>query len=184
MLRLFVAIPLPAVVRERLSMIQAGVPKARWLDQETLHLTLRFVGEVEDHVGQDVAAALDRVDAPGFDLRLTGVGYFGSDRKPTVLWVGVDRCDPLILLKEKVDAAIRQAGILREGGKFRPHVTLARLPPSTPVGRVGRWMENNGLFRSPPLSMTQFTLFASHLGSERAIHTPLRDYRLETADLL
>lgn len=184
MLRLFVALPLPAVVRERLSMIQTGVPKARWLDQANLHLTLRYVGEVEDHIGHEVAAALDRVDAPGFDLRLTGVGYFGSDRKPTVLWAGVERCEPLHLLKEKVDSAVRQAGIPRDGGKFRPHVTLARLPVSTPVGRVGRWLENNGLFRSPPLSMTEFTLFSSHLGSERAIHTPLRDYRLETADLL
>ena len=184
MLRLFVALPLPALVRDGLAMIQTGVPKARWVDRDNLHVTLRFVGEVEEHTGQDVAAALDRVDAPGFDLRLTGVGHFGSDRKPTVLWAGVERSEALSLLKEKVDAAVRQAGIPPEGGKFKPHVTLARLPPSTPAGRVGRWLENNGLFRSPPLAMTEFTLFASHLGSERAIHTPLRDYGLETADLL
>jgi RNA 2',3'-cyclic 3'-phosphodiesterase len=184
MLRLFVALPLPSAIRDRLSMIQTGVPSAKWVDPENLHLTLRFVGEVEDHIGHEVAAALDRVDAPGCDVRLTGVGHFGSSRRPTVLWAGVDRSDPLFLLKEKVDSAVRTAGIPPEPGRFRPHVTLARLPPATPAMRVGRWLENNGLFRTPPLAMTGFTLFASHLGSSRAIHTPLREYGLETADLL
>jgi 2'-5' RNA ligase len=77
MLRLFVALPLPVAIRDRLAMIQTGVPNARWMDRDNLHLSLRFVGEVEDHVAHEVAAALDRIDAPGFDLRLTGVGHFG-----------------------------------------------------------------------------------------------------------
>ena len=88
MIRLFVALELPEAVRTRLSMLQGGVPGARWSTDEQLHLTLRFIGEVDDNVAHDIDDALAGIRAPAFTLELAGVGEFGG-KNPRALWAGV-----------------------------------------------------------------------------------------------
>src|SRR3546814_8570820 len=95
MIRLFTALSLPDAVRSRLAMLQSGVPGARWIRPENLHVTLRFIGEVDQHVAADLDAELARTVAPGFDLSLDGVGHFGPARKPTSLWAGIGRSEAL-----------------------------------------------------------------------------------------
>lgn len=177
MLRLFVALDLPGEIRDRLVMLQAGVPGARWVKPENLHVTLRFIGEVEDPVAQDLDAALVRVAAPEFALQLDGVGHFGSERKPQVLWAGVARSEPLQFLRDKVDRAVVAAGLSPDERKFRPHVTLGKLKEA-PAERVARWLSGNALFLAGPIAMHGFGLYRSHLYSEGAIYEELVHYPL------
>ena len=180
MIRLFVAIELPGDVRARLAALCVGVPGAKWVKAENLHLTLRFIGEVDGHRFEDIAAALGEVRAPAFDVALDGVGFFGG-RRPRVLWAGVARTAALDHLHAKVESALVRAGCEPEGRKFTPHITLARLN-NAPAGRVRGFVSDHNLFRAGPFPATEFTLFSSFLSQEGALHTPEAVYPLSPAE--
>ena len=91
MVRLFVGVELPEDVRERVAALCAGVPGARWVPPENLHLTLRFIGEVDGGEADDIYHALSAVRPRSFDITLSGVGHFGSSSEVKSLWVGVER---------------------------------------------------------------------------------------------
>ena len=178
MFRLFVALDLPEAIRARLTMLQAGVPGARWVRAESLHLTLRFIGEVDGGVAEDLDMMLRRVRARAFSFRLSGVGHFGPDRKPHMLWAGVDRSEALAGLRDRVERAAVSAGLPVEDRKFMPHVTLARLKdPSLP--RVRRWLTEQALFGSANIHADRMVLFRSHLGRDGALYEPLAEYPLQ-----
>lgn len=177
MIRLFVAIDFPDDVRERLAGLAGGVPGARWTDPSSLHLTLRFIGEVPDDTADDVDAVLSDIEAPGFDLTLGGVGMFGSNRSPRVLWAGVGRSEPLMHLQGKVESALVRCGLPAEERKFSPHVTLARLKDA-PRERIGRFLEEHGLFHAGAFRVDHFTLYRSLLGKGGAVYEALRKYPL------
>jgi 2'-5' RNA ligase len=181
MIRLFTALDLPPDIRERLVMLQSGVPGARWIRPENLHVTLRFIGEVDEHVVEDLDAALGRTVAPGFELRLEGVGYFGPVKRPANLWAGVERSDAIQFLHDKIDRALVAAGLSPDDRKFRPHVTLARLKADSRTDRIGRWLEENALFRAGPIPVSRFVLYRSHLGSDGSVYEPLMEYPLAEA---
>lgn len=178
MTRLFVAIEFPERVRERLAGLAGGVPGARWVEPENMHLTLRFIGEVEGGALPDVDAALSAVRAPGFDLVLDGVGQFGQGRKARVLWAGVARNEALAHLNQKVESALVRAGLPPEERRFSPHVTLARLKEPQPE-RVARFVEERAAFRSEPIPVRGFTLFESRLGGGGPVYVPLGEYGLD-----
>lgn len=177
MLRLFVALDFPADVRDRLAGLGGGVPGARWTAADSLHLTLRFIGEVPDDTAADIDAALAEVRAPAFDLILDGVGVFGQGRNARVLWAGVERSEALAHLQAKVESALVRCGLPAEERRFSPHVTLARLK-GAPQDRIGRFLAERGLFRAGPLRMDHFTLYRSHLGKGAAVYEGLREYPL------
>src|SRR5690349_4525489 len=126
MQRLFVALPLPDDVAESLVRIQAGVPGARWQTREQLHLTLRFIGEVDGREQSAAHDALFAIDAPAFSLALHGVGEFGGKR-PAALWAGVRSSEPLMHLQKKIETALMRVGFASDRQRYLPHVTLARL---------------------------------------------------------
>ena len=132
--RLFTALEIPRDAALSLSLLRGGLPGARWIDVENYHLTLRFIGDVEGHVADEIANALDRVHRPAFSLALSGVGAFGS-KKPHSIWAGVDR------LARPRGAAGRDRAHLpahrraADPRKFVPHVTLARLKNAEPDRR-------------------------------------------------
>lgn len=177
MIRLFVGIALPEPVRHELAGLCAGVPQARWVAPESMHLTLRFIGEVDEGVAQDIHDGLATVRAPGFALDLAGVGVFGPDRHPSALWVGVDRSPALVHLRDKVDSAVVRAGLPHEPRKFTPHVTLARFrePPGV---RLGDFLAHHAMLRLPPIAVGHFTLFSSHLGRNGATYAAEAEYSL------
>ena len=182
MFRLFIAVALPEPVRARLSMLQHGVPGARWVPPENLHLSLRFLGEVDGGVAHDLDGALGRVRAPAFTLNLDGVDQFGDRRAARVLWAGVVRSDPLQQLHDKVDRAAVAAGLPPDDRKFRPHVTLARLketrPKAAALPRIQQWLAHNNLFSVGPIAVDRFVLYRSHLGQEGARYEALAEYAL------
>jgi 2'-5' RNA ligase len=180
MMRLFVAVGVPEGLAQRLSILQSGQPGARWVAPESMHLSLRFIGEVPRDAAEDIDEALARVTAPGFDLHLQGVGTFGQGAKARALWVGVTPSDALNFLQAKVESAIVRAGHAAEGRKFTPHITLARFNHADPR-RLQSFVEGNSLFRAGPWTIDHFTLFESRMGKGGSVYTPLADYELQHA---
>ncbi len=125
--RLFVGVELPQRIRTGLSALQGGLRGARWVAPESLHLTLRFIGEVDRRQAEDIAAELGALRAPRFAVRLAGAGTFGSDRRPRALWAGIAPSPDLHRLKRQVDSLCARAGLGPDERRFAPHVTLARI---------------------------------------------------------
>jgi RNA 2',3'-cyclic 3'-phosphodiesterase len=174
MLRLFVGIDLPPEVKLRVSILCSGVPGARWVDAGNYHVTLRFIGEVDEGAASDIDAALMQVRAPRFSLSLQGVGNFGT----RALWVGVERNPALGALRDKIESAIVRAGFEPEGRRYAPHVTLARLR-NTAEERIQAFLAQNALFRAGPFDVTQFSLIASYLTKSGSIYEDQADYALK-----
>ena len=177
-MRLFVALSLPETLRSRLCGLCNGLPGARWVAPDNLHLTLRFIGEVDGRDAEDIDAALSGIHFPRFALTLSGVGEFGDGRRLRSVWVGVEANEMLERLQSKVEQALQRAGQPPEKRKFKPHVTLARFK-SHPGGRLESYFAERSLFRCPPFEVTAFTLYSSYLAHEGAIHSPEADYPLE-----
>ncbi len=176
-MRLFVAIALPEELRARLSTMQQGVPAARWVDPDNLHLTLRFIGEADGVQAQDLDAALTQVRAERFDVTLTGVDCFGRGRKSRALWAGIAPCPELDRLRRKVEQAVRAAGFAPKRRKFKPHVTLARFK-GDPGDRLDDYLAYHAAFRAEGFEARAFVLYASLLAQAGAIHTPEAAYPL------
>jgi 2'-5' RNA ligase len=177
MIRLFVGLELPAEIRQRLGMLCAGVSGARWVRPESFHLTVRFIGEVDEGRFDDIHMALSRIKAAPFELTLSGVATFGKNSAPHTLWAGVQRNDTLASLHAKVERALVTIGFEPEGRKYAPHVTLARLKEAPPA-RLGAYVAENALFRAGPARIDGFVLFSSFLSRSGAIYEPEARYSL------
>ncbi len=157
----FIAIDLPIAIRDELMLIGSGVPGAYWIDEEQLHLTLRYLGELDGALLRNVQSALERIEAATFPLQLQGVGFFPPRGEPEVLWVGVDKSAPLETLRTKVDALCTRLGVTPDRRKYAPHVTLARLHDA-PDSRLARFAVEHALFKTQVFKPQSFTLYASH----------------------
>jgi 2'-5' RNA ligase len=176
MIRLFVALALPDSVAERLKLLQFGVPGARWMEREQLHLTLRFIGEVD---GRDAAAiddALSLIKSPRFSLALKGVGEFGG-KTPRALWAGVREEGDVAHLQRKIENALQRVGVAPEERKFKPHVTLARLR-ATRTGHVMDYLADHALFASEPFDVNTFILYSSKPTPNGSLYRAEKAYRL------
>lgn len=173
MLRLFVGIGLPPELKLRLSLLCAGVPEARWVDSGNFHLTLRFIGEVDEGLASDIDAALLRVEQTRFQVTLAGVGQFGT----RMLWVGVEKSPPLLQLQGKIENVLQRLGLPPEGRRFTPHVSLARLRP--PLGpKLPAFLAEHALFRAEPFEVKEFALVASYLSKSGSIYEDQAEYPL------
>lgn len=177
--RLFVALRFPDPVHEALEALTWGVPDASWGPSSQYHLTLRFVGDPAPLATDDVARALRGVRAPAFRLALRGTGHFPLRDDPEILWVGVEESEALTTLRNRVEAALRRAGLPPEGRNFHPHVTLANVKASDPRA-VGEFHVRNGLFRVDDVPATEFVLCSSVLKPGGAEHTVEEAYPLES----
>ncbi|MFC5992248.1 RNA 2',3'-cyclic phosphodiesterase [Limoniibacter endophyticus] len=157
--RLFTALEIPRDAAMSLSLLRGGLPGARWIDVENYHLTLRFIGDVECHVADEFAEALDRIERPAFSLALSGVGAFGG-KKPHSIWAGVSPSPQLHLLQADIDRVCLRLGIARDPRKFSPHVTLARLRNTKPE-EAARYLSARGNFATMPFKVGRFVLMSS-----------------------
>ncbi|HWK64679.1 MAG TPA: RNA 2',3'-cyclic phosphodiesterase [Rhizobiaceae bacterium] len=156
--RLFTALEIPRDAALSLSLLRGGLPGARWVDVENYHLTLRFIGDVEGHVADEVANALDRVRRPGFSLTLSGVGAFG--KKPHAVWAGVAASPDLNALQAEIERICQRLGLPADPRKFSPHVTLARLKNANPAD-VAHYLSARGNFAAQPFRVSRFVLMSS-----------------------
>ena len=176
-MRLFVAITLPEDLRACLAGLQQGLPAARWVDPDNLHLTLRFIGEADGDQAQDLDAALSQVRAERFPITLAGIGCFGKSRKSRALWAGVEPTTELDRLRRKVEHAVQAAGFAPGGRKFKAHVTLARFK-GDPGPRLHDYLACHAPFRAEAFEARGFVLYSSFLAQAGAIHTPEVVYSL------
>jgi RNA 2',3'-cyclic 3'-phosphodiesterase len=183
MFRLFVAIDLPELVKEKVAGIVTGeFTGARRVPREQLHLTLRFIGEVEAERFRAIKNALSGIMAPPFSLTLKEVGHFPPGKHPRVLWVGVEESGPLRELRNKIELALIDAGVEAEERGFSPHITIARLKETTPA-RVAVLEEKHQLFAAGPFPVEEFFLYSSTISREGAIHKKEAVYRFANVPL-
>jgi RNA 2',3'-cyclic 3'-phosphodiesterase len=157
--RLFTALEIPDDVRESLSLLRGGLPGARWIDAENYHITLRFVGDVDDVIAREIIFMLSRVQRRGFELRLNGLSSFGG-RKPRAVVATVASSPQVMELQAEHERLMQRIGIEPEGRKFTPHITLARLR-DTSSQDVAEYLSARGGFRSAPFQVSNFVLFSS-----------------------
>jgi 2'-5' RNA ligase len=172
--RLFVAIRPPESIRDELIDAMDDTPDFRWQDEEQLHLTLRFVGEIERPIANDLASALSHVRSAPFQLRLSGVGRF-EQRNSGALWAGVEPREPVSKLASKVERVCVGVGLDPERRAFHPHITLARWKGRR-TREVQRFLERHGGLASEPFLVDGFTLFESRLSRHGAHYEEIAEY--------
>jgi RNA 2',3'-cyclic 3'-phosphodiesterase len=177
MLRLFVGLALPPEQRLTLSILCRGVPGVKWVDPGNYHVTIRFIGEVDEGVAADIDEALAGLRFKPFELAIAGAGSFGPEDRPRVVYAGLDRSEPLAKLHEKVETALMRAGLLPEGRRFTPHVTLGQVKNGNPI-EIRRFTAENNLLRLPPFRVEAFQLVRSYLTKAGAIYEDVADYLL------
>ncbi|URW77006.1 RNA 2',3'-cyclic phosphodiesterase [Sphingomonas donggukensis] len=174
--RLFVGLRPPRPLRAIASATMAGVAGARWQEDAQLHVTLRFIGEVDGARAADIADVLATIRAPALALALalSGVGLFDRRGRPTALWAGVTAREAVTALHRKVDAVLMRIGIAPDHRAFLPHMTLARLNAGS--GPVDRWIADHAALASAEVAIDDVRLFESRLGKGGASYTTVARY--------
>jgi RNA 2',3'-cyclic 3'-phosphodiesterase len=157
--RLFTGLEIPPEIAQTLSMLRGGLPGARWIDPKNYHVTLRFIGDVDDDVAREVASLLGRVRRGPFELRLDGITSFGG-KKPRAVVSTIAPSPALMEAQAEQERLMQRIGLEPEGRKYTPHVTLARLRDASSRD-VAEYLSARGLFRTPPFRVSGFALFSS-----------------------
>jgi 2'-5' RNA ligase len=174
--RLFVAIRPPEDIRDLLIDAMDDSPALRWVGDEQLHLTLRFIGEVERPTADDISDCLGEIRFPAFQLRISGVGRF-ERRNGGALWAAVTPREQVTELAAKVERACVRAGIEPERRAFHPHITLARWNRRN-AEAVHAFERRNGDLASEAFAVSEFTLFESRLSRHGAHYEQVASYAL------
>lgn len=174
--RLFVAIRPPETVRELLLEAMDDPAAFRWQDEEQLHLTLRFIGEVDRPLAEDIAVALGTIRARRFFIQVKGVGRF-EQRSSGTVWAGVEPKKPLAALAAKIERICQQAGLEPERRAFHPHITLTRWKGRR-TREVAAYLERERSLASEPFEVDQFILFESRLSKHGPHYEEAASYPL------
>jgi RNA 2',3'-cyclic 3'-phosphodiesterase len=156
--RLFTALEIPSEIRQSMAQLRGGLPGARWVDPENYHLTLRFIGDIDDALAEEVADMLGQVERRAFSLRIDGLDSFGGN-KPRAVVAAVSPIAQLVELQAEHERIMQRVGLQPER-KYKPHVTLARLR-DTSSRQVADFLSIRQPFRSPPFSVSRFVLYSS-----------------------
>lgn len=178
--RLFIALHLPQPVKSGLLRLKTAIPTARWSDERQFHLTLRFLGNIEDKQVGKIETALSQIALPAFEMSIKGVGCFPENiNKPTrVLWAGISAPKALFDLQKQVELSMIGAGFGEQDKPFSPHITLARLKTDKPLGVVKSFLDGNRDYASDAFQVTNFALVESKLHPSGAIYTDRRVFEL------
>jgi RNA 2',3'-cyclic 3'-phosphodiesterase len=157
--RLFTAVEIPRHIASHLAMLKGMLVGARWVDTENYHLTLRFVGDIDDVAANSLVSTLGEIHFDAFQLSFCGLGSFGGN-KPRVVWAGLRSSEPLVRLQKMHERAARLAGLEPETRNYSPHVTLARLQ-DTRAQAVAEYLSYFGGFMTEPFEISRFVLFSA-----------------------
>ena len=177
--RIFIGLEVPTDIGASLSMLPGGLPGARWIEPENYHITLRFIGDVDDALAREIAYLLGQVRRRSFELRLDGLSSFGG-RKPRAVVANVAPSQALMDLQAEHERLMQRVGLDPEGRKYTPHVTLARLRDSS-SRQVADYLSERGSFRSAPFRVERFVLYSSRDSVGGGPYVVEADYPLETA---
>jgi 2'-5' RNA ligase len=157
--RIFTGLEVPPDIAQELGMQRGGLPGARWIDPENYHLTLRFIGDVDDATAREVAWLLGQVRRREFELSFEGLTSFGG-RRPRAVVATLAQTPSLMELQAEHERLMQRVGLEPEGRKYTPHVTLARLRDST-SRQVADYLASRPLMRPLPFAVSRFVLFSS-----------------------
>jgi 2'-5' RNA ligase len=174
--RLFVAIRPPESIRDLLTDAMDDSADFRWQDDGQLHLTLRFVGEVDRPVAEDLAVGLSRVHAAHFSLRISGAGRF-EQRGSGSLWAGVEPKEPLVALASKIERVCQAVGLEPERRAFHAHITMARWKGRR-SREVADFLERVRGLASETFEVDSFILFESKLSRHGPHYEEIATYPL------
>jgi 2'-5' RNA ligase len=179
--RLFVALEIPAEVRAGLAVLirefRALAPQLKWVRAESLHLTLKFIGETESAKLDAIRAALATVgSSDALELTVQGIGFFPDDQRPRVLWAGIRAPTGLAQLAVEVDASLASLGLAREQRPFAPHLTLARLAGARPPEPLLQAIQRGPARAFGTWQVTEFHLIESRLKPAGAEYTTLQSF--------
>jgi 2'-5' RNA ligase len=173
--RLFTAVEIPAQVGQSLALLRGGLPGARWIDPENYHLTLRFIGDIDDGLAREITYILGQVTRPGFDLRIDGLDSFGG-HKPRAVVAAVPAVPELIDLQADHERLMQRIGLAADR-KYKPHVTLARLR-DTSSRQVADYLSTRQPFRSASFPVSRFVLYSSRASMGGGPYVVEADYPL------
>ena len=157
--RLFTGLELPDELGLSLSFLRGGLPGAKWIDVENYHVTLRFIGDIDDGTAEEIAHELRRVRRGQFDLRIEGITALGG-RQPHSLIAKVTPTPALIELQGEHERICQRLGLPAEARKFLPHVTIARCK-GVSHGAVAQWLALRGGFSGGSWTAERFVLYSS-----------------------
>ena len=161
MIRLFAGIDLPEDVKEHIYTLRGGVHGAKWVNKENLHVTLRFIGNIDETDAEYLHANFCRIQARAFNLALTQVGFFATGSQIRHLWTGVSNFNDLDFLHDKIDTIVQRHNLGADTHKFHAHVTIAKLRGASEED-VFKFLAYNNLFRTREFRVDKITLFSSH----------------------
>jgi 2'-5' RNA ligase len=157
--RLFTGLEIPREIVDALAILRGGLPGARWIDPENYHVTLRFIGDIDDVLAHEIASMLDQVKRRGFELRFDGLSSFGG-RRPRAVIAAMQPVAPLLELQAEHERIMQRVGLEPEGRKYSPHVTLARLRDSS-SRQVADYLAARGPLNGLSFPVSRFVLFSS-----------------------
>jgi RNA 2',3'-cyclic 3'-phosphodiesterase len=174
--RLFTGLEIPAEIGRHLSSFRGGLPGARWIDPENYHITLRFIGDIDDRLAHDIASLLDGVRRRSFEVRFANLTSFGG-RKPRAIVAAIEPVQPLVELQSELERLMQRLGLEPEGRKFMPHVTLARLRDSSSRD-VAEYLSTRGPLFGSAFRVSRFVLFSSRASVGGGPYVVEADYPL------
>jgi 2'-5' RNA ligase len=185
--RLFVALDLSEEVRAALAQfcdkLRSEFPSARWVRTEGIHVTLKFIGEVnEDRVAViESALASVRSSAP-VEMKFRGVGFFPDTRRPRVFWAGIEGSPNLAEIAAQIETGLAPLGIARESREFKPHLTLARIQDARGIEKLHDAVRRQGSTDIGSVRTNEMHLYQSHLGRGGSKYILLKTFAFSTVD--
>jgi RNA 2',3'-cyclic 3'-phosphodiesterase len=197
-MRIFIGIDLDEEVRARISRFLEGVqgfaPLARWMRPESLHVTLKFIGEQPEGRVNTIAERLGSIEGSAFDIRLSGYGFFPTTKAPRVFWIGIEAGPQLADLAASIDKTTAELGVPREDRPYSPHLTLARAGggsrsgspkwqkgdvPNAAFAVLDKRLASMGELDFGTMSAHEFILYQSQLSPGGSKYTKLQCFPLQ-----
>jgi 2'-5' RNA ligase len=177
MAKLFVGLQIPGHLAKQFNLLKIDVTGARWQTEENMHVTLSFIGEVDDGLLNKVLETLRNVEAEQFSLALKSVGTFARHDEPNVLWAGIANADALKVLKRKIDEVLHGADLPFDRKEYRPHMTLAFLE-TCDRDKLAAFLNKNKDFCCDAFEVSEFVLYQTMGTKEAPVFKRVSTYRL------
>jgi 2'-5' RNA ligase len=186
-MRVFIGLDIPGAIRtgigEYMQHVRELAPDARWVRTESLHVTLKFIGEAAESRVLEIQETLKQVKAAPFEIEFKNVGFFPNSKSARVFWIGIHASDVLPQLASMIDQNLEQLGIAREEKLYKPHLTLARAPSGRAPGRCFQGFQQqrrdvDESLQFGTMTAREFFLYKSELLRGGARYTKLRGFPL------
>ena len=177
--RLFTGIAIPDKIASTLSRLQIGLDGARWINPSDYHITLRFIGDIDDQVANDVVDLLATVNKPQFEIKIQDFDAFGGN-KPRSVFAKVELNDTLVELQQEHERLMQRIGLKAITRKYTPHITICRLRGFR-AEAIALWLAQNSGFLSSTFQVEEFILYSAKSSTGGGPYVPeqifpLREY--------